>query len=744
MARTKVRSDVNELDTPASGPDALVVREAKKRWRIAAEWESPSRQRFIDDIKFENGDSENGFQWPNNIRQNREIADRPCLTMNLIRQHNLQISNQARKNKSSPKFMPQGNGATVESAQIMSNIIRRIEIRSNAQNAYTTARNFQIGGGIGWWRLHCDYVSEKTFDQDISILPVRDPLSVYIDPNCRQSNKSDAQWAFVFDEIPKEDFKSEFPDFGDLASSAPLGVNAADDDWISDDYVRVVEYFRIVKEPDVLISFVYQGKRQNILKSMLTPNMYKIADGPLAKQRRVTVPRVEWYLIAGNSVIDKTIWPGKYIPLICCLGEETIIGGIMDRKGHTRWMKDAQRMYNYNASSQVEFVALQGKTPWVASAQAIEEYESMWNTANTANHSVLVYNAFDDNGQKIEPPQRTQPPTASPAYQMGMETAFNQTMMVSGQWQNSMGMAGNERTGTAIRGRQAQAETSVFHFQDNYESALVFTATQALDLIPKVYDTKRVISIQGDDEVPFEVTIDPKAQQAYMMARKTLDNSVMHIFNPALGDYSVSPSVGPSYGSKREETVQMLTLIMTQAPQVVPIIGDIMLAAMDFDKAAEAAQRLKRLVPPAALGDGPSANEQQLMQSNQVLKESLAKALQEVGKKDLKLVGKEQMRDIDVYEAETKRMAALKDLIPMDSGGLMDVIRQLVNEAMQTHLSPIIEANSNNLDIDGPTPEGTADAEAPPVEGAKKAPDGEWYVGDPTRPGKHLKVVKGA
>ena len=32
-------------------------------------------------------------------------------------------------------------------------------------------------------------------------------------------------------------------------------------------------------------------------------------------------------------------------------------------------------------------------------------------------------------------------------------------------------------------------------------------------------------------------------------------------------------------------------------------------------------------------------------------------------------------------------------------------------------------------------------SEAPPVEGARKAPDGSWYVNDPDRPGKFLKVM---
>jgi len=719
-----------------------VIAEARKRWDRVSEWESPSRERFIDDVKFENGDSDNGYQWPNSIRRSRDVDSRPCLTMNVIRQHNLQISNSARKNKSTVKFVPQGNGATVESALIFQNVARRVEMISSAQTAYTIARNFQIGGGIGWWRLVTDYAGPDTFDQEIFIQPIRDPLSVYMDPDIQQKNGSDANWAFVFDNIPKELFEEEYPEFRDIVGRNPLSIGSSDDDWISRDYIRVAEYFRRVGRPDTLISFVdEQGLRRNILQSKLTRNMLGLKKDPLTKTRAVLREEIEWYLIAGDQVIDSTIWPGKYIPLVRCIGEETVIEGIMDRKGHTRSMKDAQRMLNYNASSQVEFVALQGKTPWIASSMAIEEYESMWNTANTANHSVLIYNAYDDEGQPIQPPQRTTPPTASPAYQAGMDTAFNQMMMVSGQWQNSMGMMGNERTGAAIDGRQAQSETAVFHFQDNYEEALIFTGTQLIDLIPKVYDTKRVLMIQAENDEDMEVLVDPAAQQAFALQQQGIGQAVARVFNPNVGKYAIAPSVGPAYASKRKETADALTLILTQSPALVPIVGDLLMSSLDFDKAMEAAQRMKRLVPPQALGQGPSQTEQQLTQQVQALQAALEKSLQEQGKSVLKLVGKEQMRDVDVYKAQTDRIKALSDQLPLDPEGLMEVIRQLVGEALQTSLSPIIEANANNLDVDGASPTGgAAQPEAPPMQGARKAPDGRWYVPDPSRPGKHLRV----
>src|SRR4249920_1835860 len=95
-----------------------VVDEAKRRFQRCSEWEAQSRQLFIEDLKFSYGDADNGYQWPSAIRRSRDVDSKPCLTMNLIRQHNLQIINDAKRNKAEVTVLPTGGGATFESAQV--------------------------------------------------------------------------------------------------------------------------------------------------------------------------------------------------------------------------------------------------------------------------------------------------------------------------------------------------------------------------------------------------------------------------------------------------------------------------------------------------------------------------------------------------------------------------------------------------------------------------------------------------
>ena len=683
-----------DVDVLSNDP---IVSEASKRFKRCAEWEATARQNFLSDYKFAHGDPDNGFQWPNRIRNNRDLDARPCLTMNVVRQHNLQIINEAKQNKSSVAFKATGGGASKDSADMIQAMFRREEYLSNAQTAYETACEYQVAGGWGWWRVVLEYEDNKTFNQGFRIKRVWDPLSVYMDMDCQEKDCSDARYGFVFDLVPDEQLEEAYPGLAELMTQAPLGAATTDDSWNIKDHTRVCEYFRKVPQKDKLVSFINpnDGRRVNLKKSGMPAEVYsEVMKLPLTKSRDIINWTIEWYLIVGQQIVDKTVFPGKYIPLVRVLGEETIIEGIMDRKGHTRGMKDAQRMYNYNASAQIEFGALQSKTPWIVAAKAIEEYESMWNSANTVNHSVLVWNHISDDGGdgKVPPPQRVEPPTASPAYASGMETAFNQMMMTSGQWQNQMGMGGNERTGVAIERRQDQGYTAVYHFQNNYAEALRFTGKIYLEVFPIIYDRPRLLKLQLDNGEDFELQLDPNSKGAYQQQLDKDNQIISRVLNPTVGDHDVQADVGPAYGTRREQTVQSMTLLLTQSKELSPIIADLLLSAMDFPEASEAARRLKRMVPPQAMGFGPSQKEQELQQQVAVLQDALTKSLQKQGEQKIKMLSKEELRDVQVFDAETKRMVALKDYLGLNPEGLKSLLKDLEMQALGTSIVGI--ANS--------------------------------------------------
>lgn len=741
MARRGTNSAVREDQNDFSlDPD---VAEAQRRFAACSRWEDDARQRWIEDYKFAEGDADNGYQWPNDLRRSRNTDARPSLTLNKVRQHNLQIINDAKQNKTGVAIKPVGNGATFEAAQMLEGVVRHIEVQSNAPTAYDIATEFQVKAGMGYWRVVTDYLGDEVFDQEIYIKPIMDPLGVYLDPDIKTRDGSDANFGFIFCAYNKAEFKKIHPEWAELADESPLGEG--DYIWLTNDNIMVAEYFRRVRKDDELLSIVDENNQRVSLRASKLPKqlVVQLKADPNTVTRKTKTENIEHLLIVGQEVVERKPWPGKYIPIVRVVGEETVIEGQLDRKGHTRAMKDPQRMYNYWASSSVEYVALQGKTPWVAPAKAIEGYEPLWNTANKNNFSVLPYNAWDDEGNQIPAPQRPAPPTAADAYIKGMSIANEEIMSVSGQWQDQMGQRSNERSAKAINERQRQSDNATYHFVDNLSLAIRYTAVILLDLIPKIYDTERLIRIQGEDGEDYEMKIDPAAKQAHQIKMNEMQEVTQRILNPAIGMYDVVPDVGPSYATQRQQAWDAIAQILTTRPELTNVIGDLLFKNGDFPMADEIALRLKRLVPPEALGTGPGPREQALMQQVQMLQQLLSESITKQGMAELQKKSKDELRDIDAYEAETNRIRALVKPAETQPQGIEALVRQVVDQTLRTSLDPVLQANQPSLELMNPEKQfklPLGDGGTPPINGARQAADGKWYLPDPSRPGKYLHV----
>jgi len=266
---------------------------------------------------------------------------------------------------------------------------------------------------------------------------------------------------------------------------------------------------------------------------------------------------------------------------------------------------------------------------------------------------------------------------------------------------------------------------------------LIALGKQLLDLYPRIYDTKRVKRITANDGIEYDLAIDPALRNAYMAQQNAKGEVIKRTINLLLGKYDVASSVGPAFDVRAEETAENLTLVLTQAPALIPILGDLLLKAMQFDGAQEAALRMRRMIPPVALGQGPTQKEQELQQQNLTLQAALVKEMDLHAKDRLKVADKGDLREIEVYNAETKRVAALAQLLPTDPQGLQQLIAQAVQDSLQTHIGSIMD----EIKVQAGTAGEEAVATPPPVPGAQKAPDGEWYLTDPTRKGKYLHIA---
>jgi len=486
---------------------------------------------------------------------------------------------------------------------------------------------------------------------------------------------------------------------------------------------------------------------------------------------------IEWFKIAGNRIIDKKPWLGQYIPIVRLVGTETVIDGIWDCKGHTRALLDPQRIYNINSSANVEFGALQTKSPIMAPMDAVEGFEEYYNNANTTNAAWLPYNHVDGEGNPIPAPSRMQAPVSSPAYVEQMKIAQEEMMMVSGQYQAQMGQNENAKSGVAINARQRQGDRATYHFIDNQAIAIRYTGRILIDLIPKIYDTKRVMRIEAKDNTIMNVTIDPNAEQPYQKVDNggqppATDNTqqiIDIVFNPNVGKYVVQSDTGPSFATRRQEAFNALTQIAAQNKEFMGIAGDILWKVADFPEAQVLAQRWRKIIPPNITGDAPNPQLEQAMHAAADKIEQqlaiIAKLTQDLENKDRELTIKEKAQELawtktgveqirEDFRALTERLTASGNAGPgWSQEQLAPVIRQTLLEIIQTG-GPSPDANEAKAIHQGGTPVGLpvpsseasggdADGNGVPdslegVPGSRMAADGKHYV--PHRNGGYLEV----
>ena len=655
----------------ASGNEDLLST-ARSRLDMAMSALSESREDEIDDLKFYAGSPDNHWQWPADVLatrgavQGQTINARPCLTINKLPQHVKQVTNDQRQNRPAAKVIPVDDNADIEVADIFNGMIRHIEYISDADVAYDTACENQVAYGEGYIRLLTEYCDDNTFEQDIKIGRVRNSFSVYMDPMIQDPTGADAKYCFVTQDLTREEYERMYPNAAPVTTLQSLGVgDQSISNWLNEDTIRVADYYYI--DYDRATLNLYPGN-QTAFAGTPEDKQLKMFFGKPLRSRESDRPKVKYCKINGYEVLEQNDWAGKCIPVIRVVGNEYEVDGRLYVSGLVRNAKDAQRMYNYWVSQEAEMLALAPKAPFIGYGGQFEGYETQWKTANTQNWPYLEVNpdVTDGQGDTLPLPQRAQPPMASSGLLQAKAGASEDIKSTTGQYNASLGMGSNERSGKAILARQREGDVGTYHYGDNLARSVRNVARQLVDLIPKIYDTQRVARIIGEDGDTKMVRVNPDQQQP---VNKIVDQSgivIEKIYNLSVGKYDVVAVTGPGYATKRQESLEAMGQMLQTNPNLWAVAGDLFVKNMDWPGAQEMAKRFAKTIDPKLMGDGEDnpalAAAQQQMEAMGQEMEQMHQMLQNVGKSIE--VQEQERKDyeakIKAFEAETKRISAVQ------------------------------------------------------------------------------------
>ena len=568
--------------------DEAILKEARERADLAYSAWKDNMMESRNDVLFSSG-----VQWSEEEKADRTAQGKITLTVNRLPQYinrvvgsqrktvqSIQVSPKTSALSTEEKKITKSDGEEVKISQIMADFVRDIESASNARQHYKTAFKHAVDGGFGWLRVLTAYERDG-FDQEIQIKSIRDRYSVYIDKSAKEADYSDMNYAFITEQMPRKEFDKRYP----KALEGSLGMTDSDNPnfWYTEDTVTVSEYFRRepYKKEIVLLS---NGEVADYEEAKGLSEELKEMGVTIKKKRTVDSYKVIWCKITGNTILEKDReFLTETIPIVPVLGREIDIDGDRVYKSFTHDAKDPQRMLNATRSSALERINLISKTPFVGTDKSIAGYERQWAEANVKNFGILVYKA----GQQA--PQR-QPMASAPVGEMQIGEALNYDIQAGiGMYGSSLGEQTNEVSGKAIKARQSEADEGSFEFVDNLSVAIRRVGILVVELIPKVYDTNRIIQLRGSDGKvsSAEINIEKDDEAGNPTMENTLDDS----------KYDVSIQAGASYATRQEEASSQILELMKVNPQVAQIAPDLLIGNLDFADSDVIAQRAKKTIP---------------------------------------------------------------------------------------------------------------------------------------------------
>ena len=661
-----------------------ILNETKTRLKQAEDYWQENYQRGVEDKEFVTVE---GAQWGLHEVQKRKDDGKPSLEFNMCRAYCRQQINTQRQNRPQAKVVPVDNGADADKANLIEGLIKDTEEATDAESAYDTAAENAVYGGLGFYRLVTDYVSELSFNQEPKFMPVQNPHAVYIDPLSRALDGSDMTWAIVGDWVNKDDIIEQY---GNDAAVDFEDSNYSD--WYddSDKTLRIVEYFKLEEVKDTLWLLTDgTSNYKSVLSEQLGSDETALkAAGILQATRPTTRKEVKWYKVSGAKVLEENTFPGRYIPIVPVYGEVTWVQEKRYIFSLVHFAKDPQRLFNYWKSTEAHILQKNQDDILVADAEGVSGHEEQWQ--NPSKYAAVYYNFVDESGNQRPAPFRmgaAQPPVgvlnAAESAKQGITDILNMHAPV-------MGGQGNETSGVAIGMRQRQSETAQFHLQDNLNKSIRHGAKILLGLYQALYTVpmvRRIVGVDGESE---QVKLFEETAKGVMA-------------DVTVGRYDVRMDTGPSFNTQREQNFALMMQLLSMNPQLFSLIGDILLQNSPLLNAKEIAERIKSTMPPQLTGKeqqiDPEQAKAQIMQLDQLVQKMTAEIEQLQGlvndkdaDRQLELVKIQLQAEKDIRvaqinaesKADVEELKGVVSLLTQHMGNLQAVEQMVPPEWIET------------------------------------------------------------
>lgn len=585
-----------------------------------------------------------GNQWDSVVEQRRRTLRKPTLTFNRLVAFMAQIVGNRLMNSTEIRVWPDKSG-TKEAAELRENLIRSIYKNSNADLARDEALKYQVIGGQGAFCLGIEFASDDVFEKEIKVKGISDPYAVTFDPLSVEPSGGDAEWATVEDNLPVQTFKKRWP-WASVTSFSSNDRWNSTGYWLGEDTVRIVAYWRMVTEGMRTLALFKDGTVHDVSRMEeyeYINDVETLSDGS-PYIREVPNRFARMYLCSGRDILEGPFdYPVSSIPVYRVPGWEVSDGEKIHRWGLIRFLKDPQRLHNYWRSMQAEQLISAPRNKWLTTPEAVKGHEARWRRSPTSDDPFLFFN----DGEQA--PQHIPPPGVDAGLMNEAMTSTQDLKDISNIHEASLGMQSNEVSGKAIQARQTTSDVGSFIYHDRLRLADERCAKNINELIPYIYDTKRMVAIVGRDG---------KSEMAYINDETNPNSDV------TMGKYGITVTVGPATETKRALANEQMMAFVNAIPGVADKVMDLVAEAQDWPKADEFAKRFRMLMLPTGMipEDEMSEEEKKMVAQNQEMQEMQQKVQQAEAQATIaNLEAQANLRTAQAAQAEANAYKAQMD-----------------------------------------------------------------------------------
>lgn len=298
--------------------------------------------------------------------------------------------------------------------------------------------------------------------------------------------------------------------------------------------------------------------------------------------------------MAGDYILEESEFPSEDCPVIFVDQNSTY-----DKEGKQICRPfitdavDAQRFLNYLGTQIAYLLKISRYDQFIGSKENARspQTQKIW-TNPAAVQGLLMYDesASGAKPEQLRPPEL--PVSLIQQYQRAIEDMYTST----GMYPARLGQQGNEVSGAAIDARTRQGSYPTYVAFNSINRAITAGGAIVNQMIPRVYDTERVMSLMMPDEGRQNITVNQQMDEYGENIKNDLRK----------GSFEVRLQAGPSYEGQKAEALQSLNAALQANPQLFNLIADLYAENLPLTNTLEIRNRFKTLVPPEIIEAGKS------------------------------------------------------------------------------------------------------------------------------------------